>query len=244
MQDVKFCAWSGVTCDGSGSVGSLQLTTPSVPSVLPPSLSFLNALTSLSVIGDTQNPSGTLPQAYANLTSLSTLHLESTNLQGELTDIFSGTKGLKTLQLVKNTGMGGTLPNGVFGSSLQNLQINNQPLDGSTLQSITSSTTLQGNLQLLDLSSTQLSTTLPSQISSFQSLTELHLDNTNLQSPLPSSAFPGTLKVLSLSGNPALGSGGVGGVCALAAQGGLGGGCTLGGSGLSAPSGGCGGCTF
>lgn len=244
VQDVKFCAWSGVTCDGSGSVGSLQLITPSVPSILPPSLSFLRALTVIRVIGDTQNPSGILPQAYANFTSLSTLHLESTNLQGPLTDIFSsGANGVKTLQLLKNAGMGGTLPNGVFGSSLQNLQINNQPLDGSTLQSITSSTTLQRNLQLLDLSSTQLNTTLPSQISAFQSLTELQFDNTNLQSQLPSS-FPRTLKVLSLNGNPELGSGGVGGVCALAVQGGLGGGCTLGGSGLSAPSGGCGRCSF
>jgi hypothetical protein len=72
VNDVKFCAWNGVTCDGSGMVANMsvhsmkfayshlstysQLTFPGVPASLPNELGALTGLESLQVIGGNSIP--------------------------------------------------------------------------------------------------------------------------------------------------------------------------------------------
>ncbi|KIP11338.1 hypothetical protein PHLGIDRAFT_124980 [Phlebiopsis gigantea 11061_1 CR5-6] len=201
-QDIKFCAWSGVACDGSGKVASLSLTFPGVPSSLPNELGALSGLQSLSVIGNQAIPAGSLPGSFTSWTLLNTLHLESTAITSLPDSLFSVAKSLGTLTLVKNGQMGNSLPSSITSSSLQNLITNGQSLT-NPLSQLSQSTSLQGSLKLLDLSSTSISGVIPSSISSLSSLAELHLDSNSLSTPLPDS-FPASLQILTLSNNTGL----------------------------------------
>ncbi|KAI0090689.1 hypothetical protein BDY19DRAFT_728537 [Irpex rosettiformis] len=198
-QDVKFCAWSGVSCDGSGKVSSLSLTFPGVPALIPNELGALTGLQSLSVIGDGSSPSGSLPSSFTSLTSLTNLHLESTSL-GRLPDsLLALLNKITTLTLIKNGQMGNSLPSSVTNSSLQNLVVNGQTLT-NPLPVLTTSQSLQSSLKLLDLSSTSISGTITGTVSSLTSLIELHLDSNSLSAPLPGS-FPSGLQILTISNN-------------------------------------------
>ncbi|OBZ69551.1 LRR receptor-like serine/threonine-protein kinase GSO2 [Grifola frondosa] len=190
---------------------------------------------------ETNGPTaGALPSSFISLTSLSTLHLESTAISALPDSLFSSLNKVATLTLVRNTQMGAALPSSLSGLSLQNLVVNNQPLD-NPLQTLASSASLQPSMKLIDLSSTSLNGTIPSTISAFSALTELHLDDNNLSAPLPS-AFPPGLQALTLTNNTGL-AGSVAqssALCTLAALKD----CDLRGSGLTSPSGGCGVCQF
>ncbi|OJT06501.1 Receptor-like kinase TMK4 [Trametes pubescens] len=202
-KDVRFCAWSGVKCDGFGRVSSLQLSFPSVPASIPTEIGGLTGLTSLQVIGDTNVPGGSLPSSFAQLTALTSLDLESTAITAFDAGLFTSLNKVTTLTLVKNANMGSELPSSVTALPLQNLVVNNQALASDTLSTLASSTSLQGSMKLLDLSSTSLSGSIPSGISSFTSLVELHLDGNSLTNPLPSS-FPPSLHTLTLTNNTQL----------------------------------------
>ncbi|OSC97308.1 L domain-like protein [Trametes coccinea BRFM310] len=203
VKDVRFCAWSGVKCDGFGRVASLQLTFPSVPASIPTELGGLTGLTNLQVIGDTNIPAGSLPSSFAQLTALTSLDLESTALTAIDDTLFSSLSNVTTLTLVKNAKMGNELPSSLFSLPLQNLVVNGQSLSSDALSNITSSMSLRTSLKLLDLSSTLLSGPIPASISSLTALTELHLDANALTTPLPS-AFPASLQALTLTNNTQL----------------------------------------
>ncbi|TCD65564.1 hypothetical protein EIP91_002484 [Steccherinum ochraceum] len=236
VNDVKFCAWSGVSCDGSGRVSSLTLTFPAVPALIPNEVGALTGLQSLHVIGNSAIPAGALPNNFTSLASLGTIHLESTAITA-LPDIFGSFNKLATLELIKNSKMGNTLPNSLTGLSLQNLVVNGQALN-NPLSDLTTSSTLQSSMKVLDLSSTSLSGIVPTTISSFTSLVELHLDDNNLAGPLPPT-FPSTLASFSMSNNTGLGGSNTASFCSLPKLQN----CDMQNTGLTA-SGGCGVCTF
>ncbi|KAI0795134.1 hypothetical protein C8Q75DRAFT_749069 [Abortiporus biennis] len=213
VDDVRFCAWNGVSCDGSGRVASLTLTFPAVPVSVPDEIGALTGLQALHIIGNSATPSGSLPSSFTSLTSLSTLHLESTSITALSDNFFSTLKKLTTLELVKNSQMTGNLPSSINGLSLQNLVVNGQTL-ANPLANLASSSSLQSSLQLLDLSSSSLSGVVPSSISSFSALVELHLDSNSLNLPLPS-AFPANLVSLSMSNNTGLSGSFSGSFCSL-----------------------------
>ncbi|KAI0645154.1 L domain-like protein [Trametes meyenii] len=240
VKDARFCAWSGVRCDGFGRVSSLQLSFPSVPANIPNEIGGLTGLTTLQVVGDTNVPGGSLPPSFTQLTALTNLDLESTGVTTFDANLFSSLKKLTTLTLVKNSKMGTELPTSLFGINLQNLVINGQTLGSDTLSNIASSSSLRGNLKLLDLSSTSLSSPIPSTISSLASLVELHLDNNALTNPLPA-AFPPSLQTLTLANNTQL-TGALAPGAAFCALAGLQT-CDARGTGLSA-QGACGACRF
>ncbi|KAH7907348.1 RNI-like protein [Hygrophoropsis aurantiaca] len=236
-QDVKFCAWTGVTCDGSGQVSSLQLTFPGVPATLPNELGSLTGLESLQVIGGNSIPAGALPSSFTNLTAISNLRLQATAITSLPDNLFSYLKAVTTLTLVNNPKMGTSLPSTLPQLSLQNFVVNSQPLS-NPLSSLSSSSSLQASLQLLDLSSTSLTGTIPSSISSLTALTQLLLTSNNLQAPLPST-FPSSLQILSLQNNTALTGTVPSSLCSSSSLKS----CSLQSTGLSA-SGGCGSCQF
>ncbi|KAI0774819.1 L domain-like protein [Trametes elegans] len=240
VKDVRFCTWSGVKCDGSGRVSSLQLSFPSVPANVPSEIGGLTGLTSLQIVGDTNVPGGTLPSSFTNLTSLTSLDLQSTAVTAIDANLFSSLNQITTLTLVKNTKMGGDLPSSLFALPLQNLVVNDQSVSSDTLSNIVSSNSLQGSLKLLDLSATSLSGAIPASISAFTALTELHLDGNVLANPLPVS-FPTTLQALTLTNNTGLSGAVASGTafCGLARLTS----CDVRGTGLTA-QGACGVCTF
>ena len=88
-----------------------------------------------------------------------------------------------------------------------------------------------------DLSSTTLTGSLPSDLSAFTSLVELHLDNNALTNPLPS-RFPSTLQALTLTNNTQLS--GTASFCTLSGLQT----CDARGTALSTAQSGCGPCQF
>ncbi|KAF7976410.1 hypothetical protein HWV62_6813 [Athelia sp. TMB] len=249
LKDTNFCGWAGVGCSdnttaGTGVVTSLQLTTPGIPSVLSESFGQLTALETFALEGSGALPAGAIPASFAGLVNLKAIHIQDTSLTWNDATGIANMPELQTVVLMQNAKMTG-LPSGLTGSSIQGLIINNQPLPSTAMSDVANSASLQSTLQLLDLSSTPLNTTLPS-LASFAALTELQLDNTGLAGPLPGAGdFAPGLTVLSMSGNPGLSvDGGIGGACVYAVGSTALQTCTLGGTGLSAPAGGCGVCTF
>ncbi|KAI0359542.1 L domain-like protein [Trametes cingulata] len=240
VKDVRFCAWSGVKCDGFGRVSSLQLSFPSVPASIPSEVGGLTGLTALQIVGDTNVPGGTLPSSFSQLTALTNMDLESTAITGLDANLFTSLNKVTTLTLVKNAKMGNELPSSLFSLPLQNLVVNGQALSSDTLSNVVSSISFRGSLKLLDLSSTSLSGSIPSTISSLTSLVELHLDGNSISNPLPPS-FPSSLQTLTLTNNTQL-SGAVPSGTSFCALSGLKT-CDVRGTDLS-PQGGCGPCQF
>ncbi|KAI0695202.1 hypothetical protein C8T65DRAFT_584507 [Cerioporus squamosus] len=239
-KDVRFCAWQGVRCDGFGRVSSIQLTFPAVPAKIPDEVTALTGLTSLQVIGDTNIPAGDLPTSFNSLSGLTSLHLESTAINTIPSTLLSSLGNLTTLALVKNAKMTGDMTPGFTSLPLQNLVVNNQGLPTNPISALLSSAAAR-SLQILDLSSTSLTGSLPTDLSGFTALTELHLDSNALMNPLPSK-FPPNLQALTLTNNTQLGGAVQAGTsfCALSGLKT----CDVRGSGLSVSGGACGACQF
>ncbi|KAI0317420.1 hypothetical protein OF83DRAFT_1058720 [Amylostereum chailletii] len=131
VQDVRFCAWGGVRCDGSGRVSYLQLTAPAIPASIPAEIGNLTGLATFQVIGDNTSPSGPLPSSFASLASLSSLHIESTGISSSLPD---GLQALTTLTLVRNPNLSQQLPESLVQAPLRSLIVNNETLSLSADQ--------------------------------------------------------------------------------------------------------------
>jgi len=197
-KDLSICTWSGVSCSDSGLVTSLQLTFPAVPALIPTEIGALSQLQSLQVIGDGNSPAGVLPDSFRNLTSLTTLHLESTAITTIPNDLFSLLTKVTDLTLIANGKFAGDLTS-ITSLPLQNLIIKSQRLT-NPIDSLAGSQTLQSSLLVLDLSSNSLSGSIPASVSSFAALTQLHLDNNDLGQAVPG-AFPRSLQSLTISNN-------------------------------------------
>ncbi|KAF8435063.1 hypothetical protein L210DRAFT_3551804 [Boletus edulis BED1] len=205
-QNVNFCTWTGVSCDTSGQVASLQLAYPGVPATLPNEIGGLTTLQSLEVIGGSGIPAGSLPGSFTNLTSLMTLHLEATSITALPNSLFAspGLTRISTLALVRNSQMGTSLPSSLTSlTGLQNLLLNSQALSPSPLATLAASSSLAASLHTLDLTSTSITGSIPSALSSFKGLTQLLLGSNNLTGTVPT--FPSTLQVLELNRNAGLG---------------------------------------
>ncbi|KAI0028824.1 hypothetical protein K488DRAFT_80492 [Vararia minispora EC-137] len=123
VEDVGFCAWGGVQCNGLGQVSSIQLTTPAVPASIPSQLSnrSLPGLETFQIIGNNTSPSGPLPSSFGSF-NLTTLHLESTGLEGSVQGSLST---VTTLTLVRNPNLSGVLPDTIAQGTLQTLYVSN-----------------------------------------------------------------------------------------------------------------------
>ncbi|KAI5121455.1 hypothetical protein M0805_009563 [Coniferiporia weirii] len=236
VQNVNFCTWGGVGCNGDGLVDTLELTFPAVPSVIPSGIGALTSLETLQIIGGGATPAGSLPDSFTNLTVLTTLHLESTGLSALPSTLFASLSSITTLVLVKNAAFGGSLPD-VSALELGSLVINEQALSTS-LDDLLNSSTLQSSVKTLSITSAALNSTIPASVSLFSVLTELHLDGDNLQAPLPP-VFPSSLQILTLSSNPELNGAFPESLCSSSALTT----CTLTGTGFANASS-CGVCTF
>ncbi|KAL9240094.1 hypothetical protein vseg_014352 [Gypsophila vaccaria] len=96
------CKWSGVTCDSSDRVTSLDLQSLSLSGTLPPNLNSLSQLTSASL--QNNNLVGPVP-SFANMSSLSALLLNANNFSSVATSAFSGLTTLQTFSISDNPGL-------------------------------------------------------------------------------------------------------------------------------------------
>ncbi|CAE6359203.1 unnamed protein product [Rhizoctonia solani] len=197
MKDAKPCGWSGVSCDSNGGINNIILTFPGVPAVIPSELSSISTLTSLRITGNGNLPAGSLP----GLATLLNLDLENTGLTSFGDDAFSSASALASLTLVRNAKMGSSLPSAIGSLSLRSLIINGQAL--TSADAVLSSSSLALSLQTLDLSSNNIASALPSDLSGMKALAELNLSGNDIAAPFPI-AMPPLLQVLSLEGNSKL----------------------------------------
>nr|TKS17504.1 putative receptor protein kinase TMK1 [Populus alba] len=154
-----FCSWHGINCDSSKSrVTSISLSKLSLSGTLPPEISTLSELQSLSVQGN--QLSGDLP-SLANLTNLQYIFLDSNNFTSIPPGFFQGLTGLQTLSIGNNV----------------NLSPWKLPTD---LAQCTSLTTLTAN-------DCQLFGSIPDVFGSLPSLQNLRLSYNNLTGVLPPS---------------------------------------------------------
>ncbi|KAJ6434293.1 hypothetical protein OIU84_017905 [Salix udensis] len=154
-----FCSWQGIRCDSSKSrVTSISLSKLSVSGTLPPEISTLTELQSLSVQGN--QLSGDLP-SLANLTNLQYIFLDFNNFTSIPPSFFQGLTGLQTFSVGNNV----------------NLSPWQLPTD---LAQCTSLTTLTAN-------DCQLYGSIPDVFLSLPSLQNLRLSYNNLTGVLPPS---------------------------------------------------------
>ncbi|KZV89426.1 L domain-like protein [Exidia glandulosa HHB12029] len=201
MQDNRYCTWSGVSCDGTGSVTSVEMVFPAVPATIPDEMGALTSLLNITLIGNGAVPSGALPNSLARATELTTLHLERTALTGPLDDVLlAGWPSLRTLELISNSKMGTTLPYYIGQNSLETLVVQEQGLSEFL---VVGSTILTSSLTTLDLSSNALTGPVPPLLSAFMALQELRLSGNDLTGPLPD--LPAGLQTLDIDHNPHFG---------------------------------------
>ncbi|KAG8805977.1 hypothetical protein FRC17_005246 [Serendipita sp. 399] len=153
MKDDKICTWGGVSCDDSGSVIGLTLQFPALPQTIPNELSVMTSLSTLSIAGDKNHPTG---QLGTNLpSSIRDLRLYNTSLQGFTSDaIFrsgGALAGLTALTMDGNWAMGSRIPGPILDLPMQTITVRNQNLDVD-LEAIGTSAALANSLVTLTIS--------------------------------------------------------------------------------------------
>ncbi|KAK1381127.1 receptor-like kinase TMK4 [Heracleum sosnowskyi] len=152
----SYCGWTGIACDSSNRVTSINLPSKSLSGILPPELSQLSQLKTLALYGNSL--SGTLP-SFANLTSLQEIFLDSNNFTSVPDNFLKGLTNLQTVSISDN-------PN------LSPWQIPDY-LSEST------------NLGTFAASNSSISGTIPDIFDSFTNFQNLRLSYNNLTGVLP-----------------------------------------------------------
>ncbi|KAM5554377.1 hypothetical protein ABKV19_022651 [Rosa sericea] len=176
---------------------------------VPSEVSQLSELSSLDLSRNGMLSNEELLRSLAqNLTGLETLDLSSINISSTIPDTLANLSLLTSLTL-NDCGLFGKLPGRIF--KLQNLKVlsvrDNSALTGifsneELLRSLAQNLTA---LETLDLSSINISSTVPDTLTYLSLLTSLTLDGCGLSGKLPGRIFKlQNLKVLSVSYNPAL----------------------------------------
>lgn len=95
----SYCKWSGVSCDSSSYVTSIDLASMSLSGTLPSDLSSLSRLKSLSL--QRNSLSGSIP-SFANLALLQEIFLNDNNFTDVPSGVFEGLTSLQTLSISNN----------------------------------------------------------------------------------------------------------------------------------------------
>jgi hypothetical protein len=100
------------------------------------------------MIGDGNSPAGALPDSFRSLTSLTTLHLESTAITTIPNDLFSLLTKVTDLTLIANGKFAGDLTS-ITSLSLRSLIVKNQERLSNPIDSLAGSQSLQRSLLVL-----------------------------------------------------------------------------------------------
>ncbi|XP_061369164.1 receptor-like kinase TMK4 [Gastrolobium bilobum] len=181
-----FCNWSGVKCDSSNRVITINLSSKKLSGTLPPDLNSLSQLTYLSLLGNAL--SGSLP-SLANLTMLVTVYLDGNNFTSVTDGCFQGLTNLQNISMTNNINLAPwTFPTELTQSyNLVQLDLGNTNLMGSLPDVFGSFVTLQG----LRLSYNYLTGGLP------KSFAGSGIQNLWLNNQRDGSGFSGSIDVLS-----------------------------------------------
>ncbi|KAL5702763.1 hypothetical protein ACHQM5_027936 [Ranunculus cassubicifolius] len=100
--DADPCQWTGITCDNSGEVTSIQLSSKSISGTLPPNLNKLKNLQKISI--QNNKFSGPLP-SFSDLSELQTINLDGNEFTSVPPLCFSGLSSLESLSIKRNLKM-------------------------------------------------------------------------------------------------------------------------------------------
>ncbi|XP_037494725.1 receptor-like protein 33 [Jatropha curcas] len=191
------CDWAGVTCDedGLGRVIGLNLSNESISG----GLDTANALFSLEYLQHLDlsynNFNTSLPERFANLTSVSSLNLSNAGFVGQIPEAISRMISLVFLDLSSNIYFSGNksmkLENPNLATLVQGLTLLKElHLDGLNLSAqgdewCQALSTSLPHLQVLSLSNCFLSGPIHPSLAKLQSLSIIRLDNNNLSAPVP-----------------------------------------------------------
>ncbi|KAM7486154.1 hypothetical protein LguiA_002163 [Lonicera macranthoides] len=152
------CTWSGIMCDSSGRVTTINLHSKNLKGTLPIELNNLSQLKTLALRRNSLH--GTLP-SFANMTTLEQIFLDSNDFSSVPSDFLLGLTNLQSFSISDNP-------------SLQSWEVPIQLRDSSILSTLSAS-----NASLVG--------SIPDIFGSFPNLQSLRLSYNNLTGVLPKS---------------------------------------------------------
>ncbi|XP_061991049.1 receptor-like kinase TMK4 [Rosa rugosa] len=190
----------------------VYLDTNNFTSIPPGCFGGLTGLQTLSMSNNVDLAPWAFPSELTQSTSLVTLQAGSTNMYGNIPDIFGSFANLQNVRLSYNN-LTGPLPKSFSGSGIQNLWINNQAVGLSGTVEVLSNMTSLNQVWLhknqftgtipdlsqctalfdLQLRDNVLTGMVPATLTALSSLQNVSLDNNKLQGPMP--AFGSKVKV-------------------------------------------------
>ena len=177
----SICTWYGVTCDITGNVSGLILTSNLLSGTLSPQIGNLVNLQSLN-LSYNFSLSGPIPPEMGNLVNLQSLDLSNnSSLSGPIPSEIGKLVNLQMFYLYNNQLMGSIPPEIGNLVNLQRLYFYNNLLSGPIPAEIGNLV----NLQELYLSGNQLSGPIPAEIGSLVNLQWLYLHNNQLSGIIP-----------------------------------------------------------
>ncbi|KAM7489845.1 hypothetical protein LguiB_027329 [Lonicera macranthoides] len=182
----------------SSSLVDVEMSYNPLEGSIPDAFGNMISLESLSLSGCSFE--GEIPKSFMNLSRIRSLDLSYNNLTGQLPELFQRLFALKnsleSLELSRNK-FSGSLPDFTSFSSLRQLLVDRNKLNGSFPKSFGQSSPLE----YLDLLGNELNGSLPD-LTSFPLLRHLYLTNNKIQGRLPESIGElSNLKTLDLSFN-------------------------------------------
>lgn len=178
-------------------VGTLTESSNVIAGTLPPSISQLEELRTLSIPHN--QFSGQIPASIGELRFLEVLELQGNNFSGQIPYEISRLEALRVLNLSFNS-LSGEVPSGVIGGG--NLSVidlsNNQLIGGVVIDSVSKCEFLKH----LKLSNNFLTQNIPKEIGKCRNLRTLMLDRNILEGPIPAEMGSiSELRVLDVSRN-------------------------------------------
>ncbi|XP_059627890.1 probable LRR receptor-like serine/threonine-protein kinase IRK [Cornus florida] len=206
--DLSTNQFSGQIPDGIGScllLRSIDFSENSFSGSLPNTIQKLGLCTVLNL--GKNSFAGEVPEWIGEMGKLETLDLSENNFSGQVSTSIEKLQSLKVLDISWNS-LTGSLPSWVFKLGLQSVLLSGNRLSGD-MDSLFSSSknSLNGGLQVLDLSHNGLTGEIPSAIGDFGGLKFLNLSRNSLVGGIPANIRElKALDVLDLSENQLTGS--------------------------------------
>ncbi|CAB9497885.1 leucine Rich Repeat [Seminavis robusta] len=190
LSPVDECEWAFLTCNENATLEEIRvekgdggLYGNSVIGTLPKEMSLLSNLKTFDVA--TNLMMGGLGTAFSSTTSLIVLRAPENQLTGDFPNqILPNNPNLEVLDLMNNKGVQGYIQLLLDHPSLIHVNVAGTGVDGFVVTNTSSSSS--SVLQVLDLSRTNISGTLPTGLASLSNLQELSLDYTPISGTLPS----------------------------------------------------------
>ena len=176
-------SWTGLSCvcgTLTCSVKQLSLTCAQLTGPIPASLGNLTTLTSLDL--DTNSLNGIIPPSLCNLRDLYYFDVDSNQMRGQIPSCISTLTKLKVLAIWGNIDIVGALnPDYSNLTSLEVLQLNNNQLTGTLPESFSKLT----KLTTLDLGINDFTGAIPASYRSLSQLNAFYAQNNRLTGQIP-----------------------------------------------------------